>query len=103
MQHGPNFLRSIMKPDYTSHCHQCNPKINAYTILKNEWDGFEERQFGDVSGTLPRWTLINCLKLAIARKAEYTVEKVYNIAWATIQNEGVLRRTSSLVDLVCAQ
>ncbi|MCJ1396385.1 hypothetical protein MMC18_009275 [Xylographa bjoerkii] len=82
MQHGPDFLRSILTPDYTSQCHQCDAKVNAYAILESEWDNFEERQFGSVSGTIPRRTLISCLKRAIAKKAECTIEKVYSTSWA---------------------
>jgi len=103
MQHGPDFLRSIVMPDYTGHCHQCDAKINADVILENEWDNFEERQLGGEDGTLPRRTLISCLKRAIAKKSECTIEKVYSTAWASMQNDEVLRKTQSLVDLVCAQ
>ncbi|MCJ1403582.1 hypothetical protein MMC11_006805 [Xylographa trunciseda] len=103
MQHGPDFLRSIVTPIYTARCNQCDAKINAHVILENELNVFDERQFGGVNGTLPRRTLISCLKRAIAKKAECTIEKVYGTAWATLQNDELFRKRHSLVDLVCAQ
>ena len=103
IQYGPDFLCSMLMPDYTNHCYRCNANIKAYAILKNEWDSFDERQFGGMDVTLPRRMLISCLKRAIAKKVGCTMEKVYSTAWATVQRVEILRRTYSLVDLVCAQ
>ena len=97
--HGPDFIHKFLAPSYSSHCHQCDSKTNdAHSILENEYDAFDTREFG-VDGRLPRRTLISYLKRAIADRGDCALEKVYQIVWNTVQSKEVLRRSWSVEEL----
>lgn len=100
--HGPDFLHSILTPSPVTHCHQCDVEVDGYAILENEYDAFDERQFGSAGATgLPRPTLISCLKREIAQKSSRTVEQVFRTVFATVQSQEMQSRKLSVVELVC--
>ena len=97
--HGPDFVYEVLVASDLSHCHQCDAKNNnAHSILEHEYDTFDTREFG-VDGRLPRRTLISYLKRSIADKGDFTLEKVYQTVWNTVQSKEVLGQSWSVVEL----
>lgn len=101
-QHGPDILYQILSPPYTKHCHQCNAKGNAHRIMMMEYEPMEARQFPSPNGEQPQATLISCLKKAISGRSGCRLQKVCRAAWCVVQDEEVLKRNSSSLELTFA-
>jgi len=102
LQHGPGFLYQILSPLYRTHCHHCDAKDDAHTILMTEYEVMEARQFPGPNGEQPQATLISCLKKAISGRSGCRLQKVYETAWRVVQDEEVLKPGSSILGLAFA-
>ncbi|MCJ1406952.1 hypothetical protein MMC19_001022 [Ptychographa xylographoides] len=102
LQHGPDFIHSIISPSHTVYSHERGSKLRGQEILAREYDSLDMKQFGGVNGSRPQRTLTSYLKQALAHKGRCRIEEIYKTVWSFVQREEVLRGASVVEGLVSA-